>query len=140
MWLMLQSKKQSRYGALKLLDFVTTRYALPCDKLVDLGVLKHIFGVFMGKAKIKGPRGEMARERRGREKGLKSFAGIQTPILRLAVEACGELMGSLSSIILSSSLKLHYIPHLCISLSQVDGMWRPRWRSAASLSSSTSSR
>eukprot|EP00955_Chlamydomonas_euryale_P051772 354954-Chlamydomonas_euryale.AAC.8 len=48
-----QSKKQSRYGALKLLDFATTRYAPPCEKLVDLGGLKHLFGIFMGKAKIK---------------------------------------------------------------------------------------
>ncbi len=55
---MLQSKKQSRYGAIKLLDFATTRFAPPCDKLVDLGGLKHLFGIFMGKARIKGPRGE----------------------------------------------------------------------------------
>lgn len=32
----MQGKKQSRYGALKLLDFACTRYALPCEKLVDL--------------------------------------------------------------------------------------------------------
>lgn len=58
MWIMLQSKKQSRYGALKLLDFASTRFATPCEKLVDLGGLKHIFGAFMGKARIKGPGGE----------------------------------------------------------------------------------
>jgi len=57
-WIMLQSKKQSRYGAVKLLDFATTRFTAPCDKLVDLGGLKHLFGIFMGKARIKGPRGE----------------------------------------------------------------------------------
>ena len=55
---MLQSKKQSRYGAVKLLDFATTRFSAPCDKLVDLGGLKHLFGIFMGKARIKGPKGE----------------------------------------------------------------------------------
>ena len=58
MWLMLQNKKQARYGALKALDFATTHCAPPCDKLVDLGGLKNIFGVLMGKARIKGPRGE----------------------------------------------------------------------------------
>ncbi len=36
MWLMLEGKRQSRYGALKLLDFACTRYAAPCEKLVDL--------------------------------------------------------------------------------------------------------
>ena len=36
MWLMLQNKRQSRYGALKLLDFAATRYTPPCEKLVDL--------------------------------------------------------------------------------------------------------
>ncbi|GAX82009.1 hypothetical protein CEUSTIGMA_g9437.t1 [Chlamydomonas eustigma] len=56
-WIMLQSKKQSRYGAVKLLDFSTTRFPQPCEKLVDLGGLKHLFGIFMGKARIKGPRG-----------------------------------------------------------------------------------
>ena len=57
-WIMLQSKKQSRYGAVKLLDFASTRFPLPCEKLVDLGGLKHLFGIFMGKARIKGPKGE----------------------------------------------------------------------------------
>lgn len=33
------------------------RYPAACDKLVDVGGLKHVFGAFMGKAKIKGPRG-----------------------------------------------------------------------------------
>ncbi len=58
MLLMLQSKKQSRYGALKLLDFASTRFAPTCDKLVDLVGLKQLFGIFMGKARIKGPRGK----------------------------------------------------------------------------------
>ncbi|KAG1678261.1 hypothetical protein FOA52_013881 [Chlamydomonas sp. UWO 241] len=58
MWIILQNKKASRYGAVKLLDFATTRYGPPCDKLVDMGGLKHLFGIFMGKAKIKGPRGD----------------------------------------------------------------------------------
>ena len=57
MHIMLENKKMSRLGAIKCLDFVTTRFAAPCDKLVDVGGLKHIFGAFMGKAKVKGPRG-----------------------------------------------------------------------------------
>ncbi len=36
MYLMLASKKQSRYGALRLLDFAMTRCAPSCEKLVDL--------------------------------------------------------------------------------------------------------
>ncbi|KAG2427002.1 hypothetical protein HXX76_012786 [Chlamydomonas incerta] len=58
MHLMLQSRRQGRYGALKCLDFATTRYAPPAEKLVDLGGLKQMFGFFMGKAKVKGPAGE----------------------------------------------------------------------------------
>ena len=61
---MLQSKKQSRYGAVKLLDFATTRFTTPCDKLVDLGGLKHLFGIFMGKARIKGPKGKSGGDRK----------------------------------------------------------------------------
>lgn len=40
MWLMLANKRQSRYGALKLLDFASTRYGAPCEKLVDLGCVR----------------------------------------------------------------------------------------------------
>eukprot|EP00798_Chlamydomonas_sp_ICE-L_P016784 gene16784-23060_t len=58
MWLMLQSKKQARYGSIKCLDFITTRFTAPCDSFVDLGGLKNLFGMFMGKTRIKGPRGE----------------------------------------------------------------------------------
>lgn len=58
MCLILQSKRQSRYGALKLLDFCMTSYGQPCEEFVDRGGLKNLFGVFMGKARIKGPQGE----------------------------------------------------------------------------------
>ncbi|EFJ40460.1 hypothetical protein VOLCADRAFT_69464, partial [Volvox carteri f. nagariensis] len=58
MQLMLQSRRQGRYGALKCLDYATTRFAAPAEKLVDLGGLKQLFGLFMGKAKVKGPTGE----------------------------------------------------------------------------------
>ncbi|GLC46520.1 hypothetical protein PLESTM_001885000 [Pleodorina starrii] len=58
MQLMLQSRRQCRYGALKCLDYATTRFAAPAEKLVDLGGLKQLFGLFMGKAKVKGPLGE----------------------------------------------------------------------------------
>ncbi len=121
MWLMLQSKKQSRYGALKLLDFATTRYALPCDKLVDLGVLKHVFGVFMGKAKIKGPRGE----REGVHWGAACALLISLSLRRRPVQ-----FFSLRGL----SLRLVSV------LLQAEEMWRPKWRSAASPSSSTSFR
>jgi beta-catenin-like protein 1 len=36
MWIMLCGRKQCRYGALKLLDYASTRAVLPCEKLVDL--------------------------------------------------------------------------------------------------------
>ncbi|GLI67804.1 hypothetical protein VaNZ11_012092 [Volvox africanus] len=58
MQLMLQSRRQCRYGALKCLDYATTRFAVPAEKLVDLGGLKQLFGLFMGKSKVKGPTGE----------------------------------------------------------------------------------
>eukprot|EP00983_Pelagomonas_calceolata_P037049 1136164-Pelagomonas_calceolata.AAC.2 len=67
MWLMLANKRQSRFGALKLLDYAATRYGAPCEKLVDLGGLKHLFGAFMGKAKIRGPTGRL--------QGLKQLLG-----------------------------------------------------------------
>lgn len=68
MHLMLQSRRQCRYGALKCLDYVSTRYGPPCDKLVDLGGLKQLFGLFMGKAKVKGPAGEHDVEREVEER------------------------------------------------------------------------
>ncbi|GFR50058.1 hypothetical protein Agub_g12199, partial [Astrephomene gubernaculifera] len=58
MQLMLQSRRQCRYGALKCLDYAATRFPPPAEKLVDLGGLKQLFGLFMGKAKVKGPMGE----------------------------------------------------------------------------------
>lgn len=58
MCLILSSKRQSRYGALKLLDFCMTSYGQPCEEFVDRGGLKNLFGVFMGKARIKGPQGK----------------------------------------------------------------------------------
>ncbi|GIL93422.1 hypothetical protein Vretimale_6066 [Volvox reticuliferus] len=58
MQLMLQSRRQCRYGALKCLDYATSRFAVPAEKLVDLGGLKQLFGLFMGKSKVKGPTGE----------------------------------------------------------------------------------
>lgn len=107
MWIMLQSKKQSRYGAVKLLDFCTTRYALPCEKLVDLGGLKHLFGIFMGKARIKGPKGErggMRRWRRshaGAERGeaRRAAEGASPPraLLRRAVPPCRQAEGLVPS-------------------------------------------
>ena len=70
MWIMLENKKSSRLGAIKCLDFVTTRYPAPCEKLVDVGGLKHIFGAFMGKAKIKGPKGGKDVEREVEERSI----------------------------------------------------------------------
>ncbi len=58
MHLMLQSRRQCRYGALKCLDYAATRFVAPAERLVDLGGLKQLFGLFMGKAKVKGPAGE----------------------------------------------------------------------------------
>lgn len=58
MLLMLQAKKHSRYGAVKALDYATTRHGPACERLVDGGGLKSVFGLFMGKTKVKGPKGE----------------------------------------------------------------------------------
>ncbi|KXZ43101.1 hypothetical protein GPECTOR_102g54 [Gonium pectorale] len=58
MHLMLSSRRQCRYGALRCLDYAATRFAPPAEKLVDLGGLRQLFGMFMGKAKVKGPAGE----------------------------------------------------------------------------------
>uniref|UniRef100_A0A7S3R3A3 Beta-catenin-like protein 1 N-terminal domain-containing protein n=1 Tax=Dunaliella tertiolecta TaxID=3047 RepID=A0A7S3R3A3_DUNTE len=78
MWLMLANKRQSRFGALKLLDYAATRYGAPCEKLVDLGGLKHLFGAFMGKAKIRGPTGERDVEQEVEERCISLVASLFT--------------------------------------------------------------
>lgn len=53
MVLMLRSKKASRYGAIRCLDFATTRCATACERLVDQNALGLLFALFMAKAKVR---------------------------------------------------------------------------------------
>lgn len=52
MLLILKQKRLARAGALKALDFATTRTASNCERFVDQLGLKAIFGIFMGKSKV----------------------------------------------------------------------------------------
>ena len=45
MCIILKQKRLSRAGALKALDFATTRQPAACERLVDMGGLKSLFGV-----------------------------------------------------------------------------------------------
>eukprot|EP00775_Hariotina_reticulata_P010490 gene10490-10649_t len=62
MHLLLKSKKSSRYGAIKAIDFATTRCPPACDRLVEAGALAQLFAVFMGRSKVKNSKGEADKE------------------------------------------------------------------------------
>lgn len=53
MLIIVRNKRIARGGALKALDFATTRCGIACDRLVDAAGLKTIFSAFMGKLKPK---------------------------------------------------------------------------------------
>lgn len=53
MALILKARTAARAGALKCLDFATTRCPPACDQLVDFGGLGTVFALFMGKLKPK---------------------------------------------------------------------------------------
>lgn len=55
MLLILKQKRLARTGALKALDFATTRCPANCERFVDQFGLKTIFAIFMGKAKVNLP-------------------------------------------------------------------------------------
>ena len=52
MLLILKQKRVARAGALKALDFATTRSPANCERFVDQFGLKTIFAIFMGKGKV----------------------------------------------------------------------------------------
>ena len=52
MLLILKQKRLARAGALKALDFATTRAQANCERFVDQYGLKTIFAMFMGKCKV----------------------------------------------------------------------------------------
>ncbi|WIA28620.1 hypothetical protein OEZ86_011157 [Tetradesmus obliquus] len=58
MHLLLKGKKSSRYGAIKAIDFATTRCPPACDRLVEAGALAQLFAIFMGRSKIKNSKGD----------------------------------------------------------------------------------
>lgn len=53
MILVLKGRTPSRTAALKCLDFATTGYCDSCERAVTEGLLPPLFGIFMGKIKIK---------------------------------------------------------------------------------------
>lgn len=54
MVLVLKARRAARAGALKALDFATTRCAPACERFVDVLGLKTLFGIFMDRVKVKG--------------------------------------------------------------------------------------
>lgn len=52
MLLILKQKRIARAGALKALDFATTKSPGNCERFVDQLGLKTIFAMFMGKVKV----------------------------------------------------------------------------------------
>lgn len=53
MCIILKQKRLSRAGALKALDFATTRQPAACERLVDMGGLKSLFAIFMGRGRVR---------------------------------------------------------------------------------------
>ena len=53
MCIILKQKRLSRAGALKALDFSTTRQPAACERLVDMGGLKSLFAIFMGRGRVR---------------------------------------------------------------------------------------
>ena len=52
MLLILKQRRLARAGALKALDFATTRSPANCERFVDQYGLKIVFAMFMGKCKV----------------------------------------------------------------------------------------
>ena len=63
MLLILKQKRVARAGALKALDFATTRSPANCERCVDQFGLKTIFAIFMGKGKVGAPPAELSGQR-----------------------------------------------------------------------------
>lgn len=53
MQLILKEKRVARAGALRVVDFATTRNPPACERWVDLTGLKQLFAIFMGKSKAR---------------------------------------------------------------------------------------
>lgn len=53
MLLILKQKRLARAGALKAIDFATTKSPGNCERFVDQFGLKTVFAMFMGKAKVR---------------------------------------------------------------------------------------
>ena len=53
MCIILKQKRLSRAGALKALDFATTRQPAACERLVDMGGLKSLFAIFMSRGRVR---------------------------------------------------------------------------------------
>ncbi|KIY93572.1 Beta-catenin-like protein 1 [Monoraphidium neglectum] len=71
MFLLLKAKKASRYGAIKALDFA-------CTLLVEVGGLAPLFALFMGRTKVKGPKGDKAGKDVAREMEERSVSLISS--------------------------------------------------------------
>lgn len=52
MLLILKQKRLARAGALKALDFATTRSPANCERFVEQYGLRTVFAMFMGKCKV----------------------------------------------------------------------------------------
>ena len=52
MQLILKEKRVARAGALRVVDFATTRNPPACERWVELTGLKQLFAIFMGKSKV----------------------------------------------------------------------------------------
>lgn len=51
MLLILRGNSAARVATLRCIDFATTNSQPACERLVDAGGLKSLFGIFMGKIK-----------------------------------------------------------------------------------------
>ena len=87
MCIILKQKRLSRAGALKALDFATTRQPAACERLVDMGGLKSLFAIFMGRGRVRraaGPKGgdEATDQQAAEERAVSVIANLMmVPLL-----------------------------------------------------------
>ena len=84
MVLIVKGRKGARTGALKCLDFATTRFPAACDQVVDFGGLGTLFSLFMGKLKIKG------KQRRDEQAAVEEEERCMSIIANMLSDATGD--------------------------------------------------
>lgn len=90
MLMVLKSKRFVGMGALKAIDFATTKCRPACERLVDIMGLKSTFACFMGKGKVAKRKGEEGQEQQVTERALSIVFNLLLNLPRGARSDRGE--------------------------------------------------